>query len=371
MCERCDYFRTLLDPLEPALHDCPSPDQPDDLRRKDGTYRPCGCGVTADPLAPSPWPELGQKWIHSHWQNYRQKTYAALQEALPRSPGTTAFSHCGSFPWVVESVQRPGDYKIRADWCRNRWCWVCAGRRSRIIASNLADLIGTDQVRFLTLTLKHSGDPLEFQIKRILQCFGRLRRCKEWKKHITAGVFTIEITAKTANLSESCAPLEGSDLFQRRPPIDNKIWHVHLHAIVTGRFFPQALLREMWWNQTGDSYIVDIRKPAGKNEVVKYVCKYVSKPLSAELFKHHRLLVTAIKALHGQRMIAAFGKWAKAKLTKQPEGDSYEPIMPLGDCLMTAMQGNDYSRRIIEKLRQTEPLARFIDDLAPPDPLDC
>lgn len=188
--------------------------------------------------------------------------------------------HCG----------RSFDVPVR---CGDRFCNVCA-RASRIRARHRLDHIilttkraDGHQWRFCTLTIPNQQDLAE-AVNLIVRCFRRMRTAPCWTDHVTAGVYVIEVTHG----------LDG--------------WHVHIHAMILGTYFPQRTLVALW-SKYSPGRIVDIRKCFGRT-AVGYLTHYLT---AGDLPDADRLSVS--DALHGRRMFSAFGDAHTANQTfKKP-----------------------------------------------------
>jgi hypothetical protein len=94
---------------------------------------------------------------------------------------------------------------------------------------------------------------------------------------------------------------------------------VHLHCIIEGCWTEQSKLADEWFAVTGDSYIVDIRPVPEAAARAAYVCKYVSKPCSKDVYDNPDALDEMLLALAGRRMCLTFGTW---------RGTPLKPIAP-------------------------------------------
>ena len=192
-------------------------------------------------------------------------------------------SQCCSMPWLV--VRAESGVGISCARCRDRACPLCQGARARETAARAETAIREmDSTRFLTLTVRSNDDSLRDRLKHLRQSFGRLRRTKTWLRHVRGGIYTIEITYNAST----------------------KQWHPHLHALVDGAYFPHATLVAAWREATTDSDVVDIRAIYGAKSAARYVAKYATKPAEIALWPRTRIAEWA-RAIHGSRLIAAFG----------------------------------------------------------------
>jgi len=99
-------------------------------------------------------------------------------------------------------------------------------------------------------------------------------------------------------------------------------WHLHLHLIIDGSFFPQKLLSKAWLEVTGDSPICDIRPVPDRRKAVAYMAEYVAKPVELHTWDDDVICEFA-DAMHGVRMVMTFGKAHKATVeSAEPESES-------------------------------------------------
>jgi hypothetical protein len=138
--------------------------------------------------------------------------------------------------------------------------------------------------RLLTLTLAASADPLREQLDRLKDCFRRLRRRKQWKRHVLGGIAVVEVTWSARS----------------------QAWHPHLHIVLDGSYWAQAAIANEWERVTGDSRICDIRRVPDRRALVRYVAKYVSKSQTPGSLPDRRM-VEWCHAIHGLRMAQTFG----------------------------------------------------------------
>jgi hypothetical protein len=230
--------------------------------------------------------------------------YDALQTTNASYRRLNAFATCGSSWWVLESRTRPGTYKLARDYCHDRWCVACAQLRAATLAGNLLPVLRDRPARLITLTVRSADEPLAAQVRRIYVSFRRLRRLPIWTNHVTGGLAVLEIT--------------------RNP--ETQLYHPHLHIIAHGTFVPRDALADEWLRCTGDSHIIDVRYVNNADGAVKYVTKYLTKPIATELYRHPAVLAEAIEALRGVKQIITFGTWRKLKLLSPLTDDAWRSL---------------------------------------------
>jgi hypothetical protein len=242
---------------------------------------------------------LEENFRHSGWTRLRQLTLDSLIRTGCSPSSLDRFCNCGSdcYLQVSEDHQQA---RLSANYCRSRWCLPCGLSRGRLIANALIDSLPRNEpIRFITLTLKHNDTPLKDQIDRLYYCFNRLRERRSWKTHVTGSACFIEIKV-------------GRD----------GRWHVHLHVLAAGTFWKQRDLSHEWQCVTGDSSIVDIRMVSNKEDAIRYVAKYVGKPLDNCIYHNPQRLDEAILSLKGRRLCTTTGSFRGIKLNPEPDRET-------------------------------------------------
>lgn len=265
---------------------------------------------------------------HSGWTHTRR----LIAESLSRTNQTFAreyeFRNCGIWAFVVRSVDDPEKYRIAGSCCRDRFCLPCATERSHVIANNVVDHIGDGEVRFLTLTIKTGSEPLADQLDKLYGSFQALRRRKFWKRAVHGGVAFLEL--KWSNTGDR--------------------WHPHLHCLLQGTWIDKAVLVTAWKAITGDSYVLDIRKPPNATAVARYAAKYASKPFNSTYVGDPDHLDEAVLALAGRKLAVTFGTWRGLLLTATPDEGTWEHVGSLDQIICSAAHGNLDAIHIMAKL---------------------
>lgn len=193
-------------------------------------------------------------------------------------------SSCRQNAWFTRHVET-GEVRIASNACHLRWCPVCAEARKNFIGHSVAEWIETVQYpKLITLTIKHQAMPLWHQVTDLYRCFSQLRKLKDFRDLVTGGIW----------------------FFQIKQSKTDHLWHPHIHCVVTGKYMPRRLLRNLWLDCTGDSMIVDIRSvkdPAGCSlEVARYAAK--PGPLR-DLDLNHA--IELVSCMHGRRLCGTWG----------------------------------------------------------------
>lgn len=209
------------------------------------------------------------------------------------------FCDCGK-AWFFEYSPCRSAYRLRVKTCENRFCPVCCLRLGKERIDKLAEpLQGLKGLKFITLTLQHSSDPLPAQVKHLKDSFRRLRQTKLWRSHYGNGIAVMEI--KLTNKLE---------------------WHPHLHIIISGSYLRKNLLSEQWRICSRGSMIIDVQAVRHTDKAVEYVAKYVAKPCrSALLFKHPERaieLYLALQRVHTCWPIGDRSIWRKERQAPEP-----------------------------------------------------
>lgn len=255
-----------------------------------------------------------------------------------------AFSGCGAYAFVYQSITAPYEYRLAGSTCRDKFCIPCAKQRSRVLSTNVLQALGDQPVRFLTLTLRINDGPLSAQIDRLYSCFATLRNRAFWKKRVNGGCAFTEV--------------KWSEKHQG--------WNVHVHCMLHGLYLPKPDIWRAWHQITGDSMIVDIRLVHDHQSIGRYITKYVSKPLNNSFLNRQPQFDELIQALRGRRLCLTFGDWRGIKLTQSPEPGEWINLGSFHDVLYRAVDGDLDSLKAVhyicadrtEELLQASALAR-------------
>jgi hypothetical protein len=183
-----------------------------------------------------------------------------------------------------------------ADRCRDRMCPTCQAYRAGEVRRRLETCVAScNAVRMLTLTMKHESSEVGACVDALIESFRRLRKHKEWKKHVRGGAYVIETTT-------------GSD---------GNHWHVHIHVLVDGVFWNQKDIQACWSTAVGAPSIAHIQAIHERQKTVRYITKYVSKAVDAGSWTDDQLCEYAI-GMHRRRLMGTFGKWHRVKIDEMP-----------------------------------------------------
>lgn len=265
---------------------------------------------------------------HRSWWHDYLRVHRALEAAYPNGNRPVRFGACGLDAHVEVSDTDPPTYRLSAEYCRDRWCRPCQKERSRIIAANLLDYLDGYLPLFITLTIRTHGLSLQDSVIKLYNSFAQLRRTDLWQRCIEGGAVVCEI--------KRCQ--------------DDARWHPHLHVLATGKWIEQGWLGQEWLKITGDSYIVDVGRAADELKTAYYLCKYLRKPVPANIIRNHDHLVEAIKALQGRRLVATFGSWRGLKLTHTESQAAWTRMCTYKELVAKALKHDVTARRILSHL---------------------
>lgn len=247
-----------------------------------------------------------------------------------------AFQNCGAMArseWSP-SLQRR---RLSAYYCHCRHCEPCARSKANKIAANLKKHLvnaRANEFRLITLTLKHSADPLKEQIEKLYKSFRKLRSTKQWKKTQVGGAFILEVK------------WTGTQ------------WHPHLHLVSQGRFLDKFALSKLWHHATGDSFIVDLKVITRCEDAAHYVTKYITKSTSDSVWSDPDAAQEWILASKGLRTCNTFGSWRKF------------PLLSTADATRD-WEIEDSLIRILDRAHAGERIARdMLNTLRPPGRID-
>jgi hypothetical protein len=155
-----------------------------------------------------------------------------------------------------------------------------------------------DHPKFLTLTLKHTNAPLEHQIEHLYKFFQNLRRSREFKFAVSGGIWFFQVKkSKTDNL-----------------------WHPHLHAVITGKYFAQRRLSRLWCQITLGSTHVDIRPVRDPKGAANDIARYATSPgILVHLAPDDA--IELVTALHGRRITGTWGTGRGISLRPKPSSE--------------------------------------------------
>jgi Replication protein len=277
---------------------------------------------------------------HSAWARKRKLVEQTLRVAGTGKNALENFANCGNDA-IVQYDPETKKLRVSANHCKCRHCEPCMRAKGNLLAGNLKDQLDKlpqADIRFVTLTLKHTTTSLEDQLKRLNKCWKNLRASRVWKGSQRGGAAILEIkwskTDKAGQPSPAC-------------------WHAHLHIITQGTWIAQRELADEWYRITGDSYIVDIKKLEQNKDAAYYVCKYVGKGVNNEVWSDQAAAIEFVCAMRGVRTCATFGTWRGFKLLEHvPDEIEWTSIGRLSDIVQRAIAGEEWAKGIMLQLNE-------------------
>ena len=271
---------------------------------------------------------LGISYRHSATQGRRTRIRRAIEQMEANEDRLDRWDHCGAYATIERSVETPSKLRVNCTRCHDRFCPACGTERSRRISHNVVNAMNGQVHRFLTLTVKHTNEPLGQLLDKLQRGFGKLRKSKLWRTTTTGGAAFVEV--KKAN---------G--------------WHPHIHAIMQGNWIDAKELSREWLRATGDSSIVKLKMIRDPQKVAYYVAKYASKPLDTTVVNDTDALQEALTTLRGRKMIMTFGTWRTRSLTTSETDEVWETVGTLQQMMDLENQGDPGAIEIMNALRRT------------------
>lgn len=285
-----------------------------------------------------------QRGPHEKLWRVRARTIGALRnsgnpELYKRSE---RMCQCCSTPWIRKTPDNKPALVLGR--CRDRLCPLCAVFRGREGSCKVTELIRKmNAPRFLTLTLRESEGSLKSLLDRLFSCFRELRRTKEWKRHVTGGVYSFETTYRA----------------------DRGTWHPHLHLIIDGEYFPHATIKALWRRVTGDSDVVHIEKVNDAEAQGRYLAQYINTPPELRTWRPATIAEYA-EAVHGRRLLHTFGALHGHNPDPAPDDDAFrqsEPLVGVRTLRIRATAGCPHAVEAVDLMRR---MGGFWSVFAPP-----
>ena len=211
----------------------------------------------------------------------------ALYRKIDDSSGGSreeSLSKCRKFAWFVRDRETDLVH-VASNSCRLRWCPICADSKRWFISQSVSLWAqNKPNLRFMTLTLRHSTEQLSSQIDRLYKAFKLLRNLKQFKSYCKGGIW----------------------FFQVKKSSDNLTWHPHLHCLIVGYYIPQIWLSNMWFRSSKCSKVVDIRKVYKPEKVSQYVARYAARPANLKDYTEAERM-EIFESFHGRRLCGTWG----------------------------------------------------------------
>jgi len=245
-----------------------------------------------------------QEAIHEPHQADRDRTIQALAASELDLLRTEArrLAGCASSVhlYIDPAAGKVTEYVHR---CKSRLCPFCARFRSAHVADQMQALVDVmTHPRHLVLTVHSRPAPLTEQLADLRNWFAKFRRTPFWRKNVSTGVYTIEVTKNS----------------------DTGLWHPHLHILFDGKYLPFKVIQQLWHEITAGSEIVWIEEVYNRQGAVRELCKYIGKPAKSKAWTHADIREYAL-AIRGTRMVQTFGKRPPKPIVDEDPNTPAEP----------------------------------------------
>lgn len=229
---------------------------------------------------------------------------------------------CGTFLLFLTDMKQTKQKLYRGNFCKHRFCPMCAWRKARKDALELSLMMQDIQIEhdkafiFLTLTAPNVvAEQLENEIKNYNASFKKLFERNIVKSVVKGYVRKLEITYN----------------------VEQNDYHPHFHVLIVvnksyfnNNYLSQQRWLELWREVTGIPEItqVDVRRVKEQNnkqlyEMAKYTGKDSDYLMNQDVFK------TYYEALKGKRLLVYGGLFKEArKRLKQGELDYLREVDP-------------------------------------------
>lgn len=241
------------------------------------------------------------------------RIYSVL-DGGPENGRAARLAGCRTNAWFARNSES-GEVRVAASSCSLRWCPVCSNARRNFVTHEIAEwLVTADHPKLITLTLRHTDDPLSCQITKLYDCFRELRRRKDFKKAVTGGVW----------------------FFQVKKSKTDGLWHPHLHALVTGKFLPRRRLSRLWLQVTTTSEVIDIRSIYEPRAVANDVARYATSPGSLVNLPPDDG-IEMVESLRGRRICGTWGtaRGIRMRPKLEKDGSKWESLGSWGTVMGT------------------------------------
>lgn len=307
--------------------------------------------ILADTL---PWPEVLQKpnslqkSLFGNLADQQRRMIAALYSTwdVKQNALASRMSQCCTSARVYVDPDT-GTVRPWLSLCRSRMCPYCGKGRAAKLQVSLYHLIQKMKApKHLTLTYRSNDDPLGVQLKKLKYAFKRLRNTADWKKKVTGGVFTVEVTRNA----------------------DTGRWHPHMHIVIDSEYLPQKRLVFLWSKYMPDGKNVWIRPVTNAHGMGWEMAKYIGKAPTTRDWT-----IGAIReyqtASAGARFVQCFGDYSKYKLNLHFEKTEQGPrvyYVSIRRIVQLARHGVPLARDLTILIRRRWPLfAKFIEHELP------
>lgn len=276
-------------------------------------------GSAALPLQPAS--PIETSFRHSGWAATRTKVFAAMEMNEESKSARERFANCGASCTVAVALDGQSA-KLSARYCRHRFCVPCMKARARVIKDNLLKWCDGLDPLMITLTMRPMDKPIGVILSHLLKSFARLREDEGWRRKIDAGAYCVEIT--------------------RGEKGDH--WHVHLHAICIGGYYPQNELSAAWGRASRGSTIIHVTRASTAKRGIEYAAEYASKGWSSECLESADLVCELLDGLRSRRLLGTFGGWRGRGVENEPvESVGFKHVGSLLEIVKYAARGERWA----------------------------
>ena len=292
---------------------------------------------------------LEQNWRFRGMEELRGTLLSVAEWAGASTAAVNRFRRCGEHASVFRS-ESTGRLRVIADHCRNRWCPRCRVyvqvRTRRRIEKWLASA-DRHKLKFVTLTLQSSSQPLQEQIARLLKSFRSLRSSPVWRAASARGLAVVETTWNPTTAR----------------------WHPHLHLLAEMSYLLKQRLSDAWRAASKGSFIVDIKKVRSDSDIGKlggYLASYLAKEPPGVEPGQPDLVRQWVEALTATHWVVAFGKRQPPleQEQSQPEADPgpWTFVAPLKTLILAARGGHEIAVALLRELDHAKESAAVFGD---------
>jgi hypothetical protein len=225
---------------------------------------------------------------------------------------------CGT--WYRKLTFQCGTHRLIPCPCNSVFCQQCAARRSKPLIDRILKRIDKrKRYWFLTITVRSWSTLTKEGISDLIANFAKLRETREWKKHVTGGVYSVEAVFN---------PQQKEGLG----------WHPHIHVLVeTPDRLPRSWIHRLrvHWRRATGSFVLNLqplysRDEKGRKtrridrralcELVKYATK------AGDFSKSPERVVEFLRAFTSVRRVQMFGSFlGKQEEPEEPLDDEKKP----------------------------------------------
>ncbi len=222
-----------------------------------------------------------------------------LIDSIEQSEKSKLLEECRSRAWFVRN-EETGAVRVAAKQCRLRWCFHCGESRQQFVTQALMPWYTEAKApKLLTVTIKHTDEPLPSQIDFLYDSFRKFRNRKFLKDNIDGGVWFFQVTYNQKS----------------------EQWHPHIHALLDASFMDHQKLMELWEKITNGSTIVHIRSVNDPEHTLTHNARYAARPSALVKIPEDRW-PDLFEAFDGRRICGTWGSARGISLRPQKPDDA-------------------------------------------------